>query len=1028
MQGGPHAGEARTPIRPDTRNGQATGLALICQKITREKDRGMSRLKLKSALAGTTTAALIIGGVTLGAGQASADGIAIDNPGYTPGATAAGTWDIAIGIRAEADGGSGSAVAIGSTTQAIGYRATALGGNSSATADWATAVGHSFALGQSSTAIGGAQARADYATALGSSNANGTNSVAIGSLLWQWGGTGSVQAVTDYTGTTYLNTAAVGANSIAMTGVSVGDNSAAIGYRSVANYANDVALGAGSLTAATVGTPSTTINGKAYTFAGVNPTSTVSVGSAGSERTITNVAAGRISATSTDAVNGSELFATNTHLATVASNTSTYLGGGADVALGVAPTYTVQGTTYHDVGSALGGINSNLTTIYGDITNLDNGAAGTVQRGKTNQLVLVAPGGSGAAPGTPQQLTNVANGAVNATSTDAINGSQLYAVQQTAGAGWNLSANGGTATNVLPGGTVDVANGANINVTQSGSMLTIATSMTPSFTTVTTTGGITAGGMINANGGLTVAAGQTVDMGGNKILNVAPGMVSSASTDAINGGQLYTVATNTSTSLGGGADVLNGTAPNYVVQGATYHDVGSALGGINGSLTTINGRVDNLGSSTAAMFGGSTTYNSATGSISDFSVMLNGVTYASVTDAFNGIESQIAAMTNPVQYSTPGSPTTPTGGAGSGGTPSNDATMVGATSGPVALHNVADGAVSNTSTDAVNGSQLHGVSSSVASALGGGATVDADGNVTAPSYTVQNNTYNNVGDALASLDTGVTDNTTAITNLTNNITNGTIGLVQQQGGPDAPITVGAQTGGTTVNFAGTSGDRVLTGVAAGSVTASSSDAINGAQLYANANSVANALGGGSSVNADGTVSAPTYKLASGTYNDVGSALGALDRGVQNSVQYDTVNGQRTNSITLQGGTAGPVTIHNVAAGVSPTDAVNVQQLNSGLAAMSGLDRAYTDAQVGKAMDRANVAGATAAAMAGVHRVDLRPHEGAISGAVGGFGGRAAIAFGVDYRFTPSIQANSAVSFAPDSNTAAWSVGASYRFN
>lgn len=456
MQGGPHAGEARTPIRPDTRNGQATGLALICQKITREKDRGMSRLKLKSALAGTTTAALIIGGVTLGAGQASADGIAIDNPGYTPGATAAGTWDIAIGIRAEADGGSGSAVAIGSTTQAIGYRATALGGNSSATADWATAVGHSFALGQSSTAIGGAQARADYATALGSSNANGTNSVAIGSLLWQWGGTGSVQAVTDYTGTTYLNTAAVGANSIAMTGVSVGDNSAAIGYRSVANYANDVALGAGSLTAATVGTPSTTINGKAYTFAGVNPTSTVSVGSAGSERTITNVAAGRISATSTDAVNGSELFATNTHLATVASNTSTYLGGGADVALGVAPTYTVQGTTYHDVGSALGGINSNLTTIYSDIANINaniSSTAGPVQRlGTTNQLALVAAGGNGTNPGTPQLLTNVAPGAINSTSTDAINGSQLYTVTTYLGGGSNVL-NGAAPSYTFAGGS-----------------------------------------------------------------------------------------------------------------------------------------------------------------------------------------------------------------------------------------------------------------------------------------------------------------------------------------------------------------------------------------------------------------------------------------------------------------------------------------------------------------------------------------------------------------------------------------------
>ncbi|TGT27551.1 hypothetical protein EN812_34395, partial [Mesorhizobium sp. M4B.F.Ca.ET.169.01.1.1] len=78
-----------------------------------------------------------------------------------------------------------------------------------------------------------------------------------------------------------------------------------------ANEPGSVALGAGSKTAAAVATTGTTINGVAYTFAGTNPTSTVSVGDVGKERTVTNVAAGRISATSTDAINGSQLYATN---------------------------------------------------------------------------------------------------------------------------------------------------------------------------------------------------------------------------------------------------------------------------------------------------------------------------------------------------------------------------------------------------------------------------------------------------------------------------------------------------------------------------------------------------------------------------------------------------------------------------------------------------------------------------------------------------------------------------------------------
>ncbi|MFK8403077.1 hypothetical protein M2D07_031590, partial [Pseudomonas sp. BGr12] len=80
---------------------------------------------------------------------------------------------------------------------------------------------------------------------------------------------------------------------------------------SKANNANDVALGAGSTTDVAVGTAGTTIAGTDYSFAGATPTSTVSVGSKGSERTITNVAAGRLSADSTDAINGSQLFATN---------------------------------------------------------------------------------------------------------------------------------------------------------------------------------------------------------------------------------------------------------------------------------------------------------------------------------------------------------------------------------------------------------------------------------------------------------------------------------------------------------------------------------------------------------------------------------------------------------------------------------------------------------------------------------------------------------------------------------------------
>ena len=81
------------------------------------------------------------------------------------------------------------------------------------------------------------------------------------------------------------------------------NSAVAIGSRATVSHTDSVALGAGSETAEAVGTNSATVNGVSYSgFAGTNPRSTVSVGYAGGERTITNVAAGRISATSTDAV------------------------------------------------------------------------------------------------------------------------------------------------------------------------------------------------------------------------------------------------------------------------------------------------------------------------------------------------------------------------------------------------------------------------------------------------------------------------------------------------------------------------------------------------------------------------------------------------------------------------------------------------------------------------------------------------------------------------------------------------------
>ncbi|HHX3696153.1 TPA: ESPR-type extended signal peptide-containing protein, partial [Burkholderia cenocepacia] len=278
-------------------------------------------------------------------------------------------------------------------------------------------------------------------------------------------------------------------------------------------------------------------------------------------------------------------------------------------------------------------------------------------------------------------------------------------------------------------------------------------------------------------------------------------------------------------------------------------------------------------------------------------------------------------------------------------------------------------------TDAVNVAQLKGVTD----ALGGNAAVGADGNIKKPAYTIGSKTYDNVGDALLAVsasggaenaveyDSTAKDSVTlggtgaAAAKLTN-VRAGTLssnstdavngaqlfgtnnrvtkveqsltdsGLIDPSTGESLAVVYKDATK-STVALGGTGG-TVVTNVKAGKVAPASKDAVNGSQLYDVSASVASALGGESAVNADGTLSKPTYKVGDKTYNNVGDALqaaatsgGAGGEDV-NAVHYDGAN---KSSVTLGGtGASSPVSLKNVATGQAATDAVNVAQLQSGL--------------------------------------------------------------------------------------------------
>lgn len=241
--------------------------------------------------------------------------------GDSASASAWGATAVGIGASAKAN----NSIAVGSQAVTEGQESTALGRRSYAGAQSATALGTGAnASAIVSTAVGnGAKASAVQAAALGNeAKATGSSSTAIGVRSNSAGS--SAIAVGTNSAASANNAVSIGTGSKATGSESTaigyaskaeGVNSMAMGRESSATHENSVALGSYSVSKAeksvkeaTVGT--TTYNG----FAGTAPKGTVSVGTKGRERQIVNVAAGEISATSTDAINGSQLYAVATKI------------------------------------------------------------------------------------------------------------------------------------------------------------------------------------------------------------------------------------------------------------------------------------------------------------------------------------------------------------------------------------------------------------------------------------------------------------------------------------------------------------------------------------------------------------------------------------------------------------------------------------------------------------------------------------------------------------------------------------------
>lgn len=680
----------------------------------------------------------------------------------------------------------------------------------------------------------GSQALADNAIAISQGNkADGVDAIALGNGSQSRG----------------LNTIALGTASNA-----TGDKSLALGSNSSANGINSVALGADSI---------------------ADLDNTVSVGNSSLKRKIVNVKNGAIKSDSYDAINGSQLYA-------ISDSVAKRLGGGAAVDVDdgtvTAPTYNLKNGSKNNVGAALAVLDEN-----------------TLQWDQTKGKYSAAHGTSSP---TASVITDVADGTISASSKDAVNGSQLKATNDDVEANtaniatntiniatntasiatnttnitnltdsvgdlqadallWNETKKAFSAahgqdttskiTNVkdadLTADSTDAVNGSQLkttndavatnttNIANNTSNIATNTTNISNLTETVTNLGEDALKWDKDNGVFTAAHGNNT---ASKITNILDGTVTATSSDAINGSQLYDLSSNIATYFGGNASVNTDgvfTGPTYKIGETNYYNVGDALAAINSSFSTSLGDAL-LWDATAGKF-----------------------------SAKHGTNGDASVITD-----------------------------------------VADGEISDSSSDAVNGSQLHGVSSYVVDALGGGAEVNADGTITAPTYTIANADYDNVGDALNAIDTTLDDA------LLWDADAGENGAFSAAHGKDKTASV-------------------ITNVANGAISAASSDAINGSQLYTTNKYIADALGGDAEVNADGTITAPTYTIANAEYNNVGDALDALD---DNALLWDeTANGGAGAYNASHDGKASIITnVANGSISEDSTDAVNGSQLNA----------------------------------------------------------------------------------------------------
>ncbi|EDU9621925.1 autotransporter adhesin SadA [Salmonella enterica subsp. enterica] len=809
----------------------ATGTFVVTSETAKSRGKKSGRRKLAVSALISLSSIMVSADALANAGNDTGKGIGTENG-----------W-IAIGEGAEADSTittkekvaedpskgyvAGAGIAIGYYSKASGASSTALGGYSLAESIGSVALGagaHTTSTAKYSMAVGtNAVASNLYAIALGTNaNASGKNSIALGR---------------DTVSSAERSlTVGLGANAASLDSMAFGYNTSV-----TSDAANGIAFGSGAVTSA-----------KNSVAIGSNSTATeenvVSVGSDALKRKIVNVGNGAISESSTDAVNGSQLFATNANV--------------------------TQNTT--DIAANTDSINQNTTDIATNTTNI-NSLSDSVTTLTDDALLWDAASGAFSAKhnGSDSKLTNLAAGTLAADSTDAVNGSQLFDTnekvdQNTADIATNTdSINQNTAditanTDSINQNTTDIAantTSINQNTTDIATNTTNINNLSDSIT------GLTDDALLwDADTGAFSAKHNGSD---SKITNLAAGTLAADSTDAVNGSQLFATNENVSqntTDIAANTDSIN--------QNTT--DIATNTTNINSLSDSVTTLTDDALLWDAASGAFSANHN---GSDSKITNLAAGTLASDSTDAVNG--SQLFATNENVSQNTTDIATNTTSInnlSNSVTTLTDDALLWDAVSGAFSANrngsvskiiNVAAGDLSEDSTDAVNGSQLYetnqrvdqntsaiaDINTSITnlssdnlswnettssfSASHGSSTTNKITNVAAGELSEESTDAVNGSQLfetnekvdqnttdIAANTTNITQNSTAIENLNTSVSDINTSIT---GLTDNALLWDEDIGAFSANHGGSTSK--ITNVAAGALSEDSTDAVNGSQLY-----------------------------------------------------------------------------------------------------------------------------------------------------------------------------------------------------